>query len=425
MWPRGSSPGIEGIAEMRRRQPTIAFEASPAPEQTAAETLDRLRTALREGDVGGVISRLETVRSGKERDLLSDLVVSQGPEKAVKQLQRFWRHASATVTGERWVHDHEVEIYEDITMPDRETPLHSVTLLRRRDHRWHVVSTQNAPDLRPRLRIYCAADVPALDGAGFTRQWAAQHGPTAELMFHEGEGILNHPLEGWVGSVRGPVPLEDQRSEIPSVAAALIEVAVEPSRDAASRGRQLVWISRVTLEIAAWTNSRTVHVPAAERFLDVADFAAALGEGEMPAPHRIASTWVKLHRREKVAGRGYAATRGMSHFLQPEIEFLQADFSEQPKIEAISIALASAIVSGRLQPTRGSVVRISGARLLLDRGRRGPLPGETYGRYGAVRLLPATTGPLANNRTHQRLNAPLAPDSIDGGGGDPFAESDD
>ena len=100
----------------------------------------------------------------------------------------------------------------------------------------------------------------------------------------------------------------------------------------------------------------------------------------------------------------------MSHFLQPEIEYLLADFEDQPNIDAICVALASAMVSGRLLPTRGSVVRISGARFLLDRGRRGPLPEQTYGRHGAVRLLPADRGPLARNRTHQRLEAPLPPD---------------
>ncbi len=386
---------------MSGRHPTLAFEAPRTSEATPVATLEALRRALRAGDAEAVAARLETERRADEYDLLSALVDEVGPDRAVRQMQRFWKAADARTVLERTVSRDEVEVYEDIHLPS-EAPRSSVTLLRRREHRWRVVATQDAPSIRPRMLVYCSAGAPLIDDETFTLRWMEAHGPTAELFRDGAEGVLSNPLEGWVGSIRGPVKTNQRASEIPGLADAMIEVSVEPSDDAATRGRQLVWVARAALLVADFLGAKHLGVPGAERLIEAEQVAQTLGNHEYPPIHVIATTWVKLHRETH---DGFASTRGMSHFMKPEIEYALSDFEEVEDMDQVALSVASAAIGGRVTPIPGTVVRLGGVRCVLGESRRGPATGITYGPWGAVRLLPGERG-LPQSGAQVRITGP-------------------
>jgi hypothetical protein len=353
----------------------------------------RFREALRRADVVGVTSRLANdARRPNERDLLVDLIAAEGAEEAVQKLSPFWRDADVTIRGIRVVAEDEVEVYERITVPRRDLPIQSVTLLRRRDDRFKIVATSDAPDERFRIRVVRDSGAPAIDDVGFSRAWKERFGATAELlMLEDGDGVLSHPDEGWLGTVRGPVPATDQlglyEDEV-GTGATLIEVGVEPSDDLEERRRQLIWTTRVAHVLALGTGGHHLHVPAAERLIALDRLTDPFLNRD-PAASELAMAWVRLHSNNAESGPGFAATRGMTHFMAPEVEYALEDWDE-PKLAArVAIALATALIQTRTDAQIGTVVRAAGTRCFLTRARRGVRSRHTYGRFGALRIRPS------------------------------------
>ena len=140
---------------MKRRAKTLAFRPPVGVrDATPDEVVIEFRDSLKRGDVLGVAALLDTeARRPAERDVLIDLSAAEGPEQAVRKLSRFWRDAESRATCTRIVSEAEAEVYETIEVPKLPTPIHSVTLLRRRDEHWKVVFTVNAPDTRARLEL--------------------------------------------------------------------------------------------------------------------------------------------------------------------------------------------------------------------------------------------------------------------------------
>lgn len=371
---------------------------------SAIEALHQFRSALRAGETARVEALLHHGQPvDSESDLFAALRAEAGLPAAVAQLRRFWEAAKEERYAVRSVADHELEVYERITAPTLEGPLRSVTLMRRGENgAWRVVGTSNALDDRPRLFVYGSASGPQLDDVALSRRCVAADGPFAEVFMDGAEGVLSHPQKAWVGSLRGPLPNSAQLT-LPSLPDGFYEIAVEPDEGLGLRLEQLTWLCHVGIAAADAIGSTHVGVPGAERIIPRETLRHLLvrapSEGgsrattSLPA-HRLATVWVKVHRQPGLAGEGYVATRGLVHFGLPELEVRFSECDSAALLEQLTTATVSALTAGQLPTAAGCEFSLLGVRCRLEPGRRGVLPGHSYGPYGARRLV--VTGPEAN-----------------------------
>jgi len=355
------------------------LEESEDPLVDAMRALAELRAALERGDAEAVEPRLDLHAWGAgKRGLLSTLAAKQSVEDAVQQLAPFWQTADYEVQAARVVSPDEVEIYETVSHRNVQAPLQTLTLLRRRGGHWRHVTTADTPDEKLVATLLCPHE-PFLTDEPI---------PDARLERGSGEGRwrLVHPEHDWRAALRmGPIPKAKAASDDPELAPALarskhmVSVALSPSTDPAVRHAQLVWFANAVAGFGWALDANRVFVPLCDHLLH----RRALEVGDEPSVLELAKRYVVIR-----ASDGWTGTRGMSHFMQPEIEARTMDWKDEAAAARVVDAAADALLSGEIELTVRTEAEVRGLRCWVDYGRRGRRKGETYGRWGSVRLAP-------------------------------------
>jgi len=379
-----------------------AHEETAAPEQTVLA----LRHALRDGDADAVRRAvLWEARPPWERDLLIDLVAAEGIEVAVAKLRLFWRNARVRITAVRMTLEGDAEVYEELDAARADGVLHTVTLLRRVGHGFRVVNTTDATDDTVRVFVVRAAGDGTLDDGAFTRDLQIRVGAIAELLMENGEGTLGHPQEGWLARIRGPHPLSELMPGIAGLprtrppATEAWELVLDPRGAGERRRGQVAWLGRVAAELAAFDGAPWIYMPAAGKLTSTRVLRAAVG-AEGPTARGVAAAWVRL-----VTKGGWATTRGMCQLQLPEVEIQLEDWAEVNGARRLVGTVAMSLLNGRLDQDTHAVVRVGGIRCRVSEGRRGPEPGQSYGRWGAILVVPADRrGTVSHSETRMRLD---------------------
>lgn len=349
--------------------------------------LTRHRHALRAGDASGVGRTLDTrARRPRERDLLVDLVAAEGLELATRKLARFWRQAQTEVDAVRIVGPDEAEVYERLYPPHESRPLHVATVLRRgRDASWRVVTTQRSPADAVRLQIW-PAEVPPLRDEAFTEAFSNRWGPSGELVTDDGEGVLGHPTEGWIGALGWP-----------QAPGGPFELALVGAPDPDVRTRQVCWLSRCATVVASLTGAELAYANAARKVVAV-DVLGAIANAELPSARDLAGAWVALHR-----ARDLVFSRGLATFALAEVVASPAVWGSASIARKVAAGAVRAGLSGAMGLAPGEIVQIVGQRVTVEPGPRGPSAHESFGRWGAIELVPLS-GHTARSGVVRRLD---------------------
>lgn len=355
------------------------LEESEDPLIDAIRALAELRAALERGDAEAVRPKLDLHAYGAgKRGLLSTLAAEKSVEDAVQQLGPFWQTADYEVKAARVVSPDEVEIYETVSHRNIKQPLQTLTLLRRRGGHWRHVTTADTPDEKLVATLLCPNE-PFLTDEPI---------PDARLERGSSEGRwrLVHPEHDWRAALRmGPTPNRRIVSDDPEMAPALarsnhmVSVAISPSTDPAVRFAQLVWFANAVAGFGWALDADRVYLPLCDHLLH----RRALEVGDEPTVLELAKRYVVVR-----ASRGWVGTRGLSHLMQPEIEARTMDWKDEAAATRVVDATADALLAGEIELEVRTELEVRGLRCWVDYGRRGRRHGETYGRWGSVRLAP-------------------------------------
>ncbi|MBX3274301.1 MAG: hypothetical protein KF729_28805 [Sandaracinaceae bacterium] len=353
------------------------LEEPADPLLEALGAVAELREALRRGDADAVRPKLDLHSWGAgRRGVLSTLAATRSVEEAVAKLAPFWRTAEYRMDAGRVVSPDEVEVYETIVAPGGETDLRTLTLMRRRGGHWRQVTSMDAPDEKLVAALLCPrAPVALPEAAGDAR---IETGGTGSL--------LRGSREGWVARVRDvappdPADVTDRRlREALGATARVISLALLPSRERAARIAQLRWFAGAVAALGEALGAAHAYLPWIERLMA----PAALALPENADLDEIAARWVAV-----VAVDGWTGTRGMSHLMLPEVETRWIDWPDEEVATQIAVRAAEDLRDGECSLEPRTDVEVGGTRCRVDYGRRGAALGQTYGRYGAVRLAPS------------------------------------
>lgn len=364
--------------------PTAPSDATEL-DYAVLEGLGAHRDALRSGDSSTVDGTLDrAARRPSERDLLIDLIAAEGLRTAASKVGRFWRQAVTDVEAVRRVGEHEAEVYERLTLPGGDRSMDVVTLLRRgEDDAWRVVTTQRAPADVLRARLLGGRQG-ALDATRVTQELHTRWGRVAELvMAEDGDGVLGHPDRDWVGAVQG-------------VDGAL-EVALVPALDTATRREQMVWLSRCLVAIAQHVGAKQAWMPHAHKLIGVEQLEE-IAEAPSPSSRALIIAWAGMARD---AERVY--TVGLRAFGLPELVASSRDWNGSPPARKVIAAVARSAVGGATQLVAGRALSVGAVRAVLSDAPRGPAPGSTYGRFGAVLMRPLRAATVTDSGVVRRL----------------------
>ncbi len=353
------------------------LEEPADPLIEALRAVAELREALRRGDADAVRPKLDLHAWGAgRRGILSALAGTRSVEEAVSKLAPFWRTAEYQMDAARVVSPDEVEVYETIVAPGNEARLRTLTLMRRRGGHWRQVTSMDAPDEKLVVALICDAEPPALEGA---------LGPDAELVAGPPPRI-EHAREPWEAALRAapPPPLVDvldrRLREALEGAVRVLSVALLASAEPDERLEQLRWLADAVAKLAPRAGARRLYLPWIER---------VLLPGQLALPKDadlddLAARWVDV-----IEVDGWTGTRGMSHLQLPEVEARWIDWPSEDVATQIVMRAAEDMRDGGQALTPRSDVDVAGTRCRVDYGRRGAAIGQTYGRYGSVRLAPS------------------------------------
>jgi hypothetical protein len=355
----------------------------PRPDGDVLAALALHREALRVGDaasLAGTVAR--GARRPSERDLLVDLIAAEGMEPAARKMSRFWANARTHTAAVRWISDDEVEVYEQLSLPGGPQELDVVTLLRRIETGdWQVVVTQRAPADVLRVKVLSTSPEPIRDG-DVTREFTERYGRTGELILEEDIGVFGHPGRDWVASV---TPASDG-----------VEIALVPGADVITRAGQLAWLARVVQILAEHRGADRIFVPAARKIVG-RETISAVADSDAPTSRALLFAWAGLHRNDKVC-----YTAGLCSFGLPET---MAAFDEWPDPQTTRKVVGGAArgaVGGALKLIP-SAVTLGGYRTIIGPGPRGPTPGATFGRLGAISLRPLRSVTVTESGVVERL----------------------
>lgn len=321
------------------------------------------RRALRHGDIDAAVGAIEPSRV---KETLRDELARQ---------HRFWRDATVRQEHERAVTDDVLEIYEHVRHPCSARLFRVVSLLRRQaDGGWRLVETRDTPDEQIVAHVPCMDSILRADALRLDEpvDLTVQGPHRGSVLWLDGclAGLSIAPARE---VLRGPL----ERIAIASKAPRVLTLRMMLVGDRAERCHLL---ARFALAISTLVEERGpwVHIAPTDRVLhraQVRDQARAAAGGDADA---LTGFHVRYQTRA-----GIACTRGLCLFGLPEVEMSLVHVRRTPgalrEMARGMLALGDA-------PPLGAVVELLGMRFRVRRGRRGPAPGDTYGRWGAIRL---------------------------------------
>lgn len=361
-------------------------EVSEDPVLDATRAVAEHRAALASGDATIVERTLDLHTYGAgPRGLLSRLAGSESIPAAVHKLAPFFRKAKFTIEAARLLADDEVEIYEAMSHASLARPMRTVSLVRRRGGFWRVVTTADAPDEQIKVCLLLPAgprDIPKGSLAGAASALEVEAEPL------DGGALLVDELLGYQATVHVKDPFEagidatlPEVGDLVAASAAIAVVTMIPSTVSRERVHDLAWVGSAAACLAEAMKVERLLLPRCDRVLTAQELAEACQENA--DAKRLATAWVHFK-----VGEGWLGTRGMAHFMKPEIEVKLADFADPQAAARVVATTAGKVLTGGLDLAPGSSVEGDGGRYWVLLGRRGPVPGDTYGRWGAVTLMP-------------------------------------
>lgn len=359
----------------------------------AGEVVRALRAAMREKNVDAVQElRWLEPRPPGERDLLSDLAAAVGLETAIGQLARFWRCADVKPERIREIGSQEAEVYERLLLTGESLPI--VSLLRREGPAapWRVVCTKEAYDERFVLWV-AVSDAPLDDGSWMRA--LADRGGQGQLLMDGSSGVLGHPERGWLVHVRGPFVPTAWPPALPGEGGAIIELGSALSSTPEERREQLEWILEAAQVFLAELTGQAAYVPAHDRLI-LPQALAAAASGTL-SPQQALRFWAGL---EETDGRIH--TGGLGQLGLPEVE-ASVDLLDSPDLTARLVRwMGAGLVAGNA-PTMGTELLVGEREVLVTVGPRGPKRGKSYGRWGALALVPSSVAFSRGSRTRMRV----------------------
>lgn len=347
-------------------------------EHAAVATVEAFRAALRRADADEVQAlRWLAPRPPGERDLLSDLAAAEGVETAVRRLARFWRRADVRLEHVRTIGGLEAEIYERAALPDESLPILTVVRRIRADGPWRVVCTSAARD--ERFALWIPSGATGIDDVAWSRRFATRFGAGAELVMDGASGVLGDPERGWLAQVRGPFA-PGRWPEGLSGVEHLIELSALHLPEPRARSAQLVWLVRAATVFLEELGGHAAFLPTEGKLVHREALARAAAGALGP------EQTVRLWARVVEAGERMLATTGLRTLGLPEVEASVEPLGDATA-EALREVAARLVEAGSTSGRVGSELVIGHRVLQLVPGRRGPRPGRSYGRWGALSLI--------------------------------------
>jgi hypothetical protein len=359
------------------------------------ETLTRYQDALRREDIEDAAALL--YRDPAEDHPLLAVAGSQSKKRLVGNthdarrarlagelpaLSAWWRRAEVLESTARVVLDEQaVEIYQFVRHPDMPVPEWRVSLLRRTDGTWAVVETRRANDESVLVYLPAAVEFDPV-------RWALEY----RRLFGESIVVTGEQIQ-WPNGCRAAlryhawddsfVRYEYLGSE---VCAALrrkpriLEFSVLLEDNFDYRLDQLVAASRA-LCVFARLGYPLVYLALANVAEPAADVIRTLSNPTRD-PEKLGAFWVGFHSDAE-----FAYSRGLSYFALAEVE-VPIDPLGRDTAQALCMNTGILLLreGGVLRP--GDTVGAGATpEWRIVRGRRGPTPEETYGRYGSLQFV--------------------------------------
>lgn len=366
-------------------------------ERDAVAVVVQLRDALQRGDAEAAQAvRWLAPRPPGERDLLSDLAAAEGLEPAIRRLARFWARADVRLERVRVVDPLEAEVYERLGLPGESLPI--ATLVRRPavGAPWRVVCTNEAYD--ERFTLWLGANEAEVDDVSWSRAFVLRFGGGAELIMHdEAAGVLGAPEQGWLAHVRGPfVPLPWPPA-MPGEDGGIVELTAALTPSFEDRRGQLDWLLRAAAVFVDELGGQAAYFPTHDKLLHWQALEAAVN-GEL-RPDQALRFWARVEELD-----GHIHTSGLRQLGLPEVEAPVTLLGTPASTAALVRWLGTKLIESPGDVlTHGTELLLQHRAFAIAPGRRGPKPGRSYGRWGALRILELSSSVNRGSRTRLRV----------------------
>ena len=304
--------------------------------------------------------------------------------RAFEDERAFWRDVQVGHVVERVVSQDAVEVYVEAKLQTSGRAEWRCLLLQRMQGAWGIDELTRA--IVERAVAYLPA-APALHFPHWRAAFARQFGVT-EMEFAENRGVLR--LGDLAIALRrlGPDPrfagfdhLSPDATRAVAAHRDVLEMSASLDTAPDVRWSQLVGFARALWTFAA-TGAPAVYLPVSNVMEEAASVMKLL-EAPTPNPEYLAPFWVNFSRNQR-----FHYTRGMSHFMLPELEVPTRDRDESRHDLCVNIALHQ-LQKGPVVLPGNSIGAGPSPQWRVVPGGRGPSDSETYGIWGSIRLQPA------------------------------------
>ncbi len=161
----------------------------------------------------------------------------------------------------------------------------------------------------------------------------------------------------------------------------VLEVSLDLRAERDERWSQLAAFSRALWAFAA-TGAPAVYLPVSN-VMEEASSVKSMLASVSPVPEELAPFWVNFSRNEH-----FHYTRGMSHFMLPEIEVPARGKDRTRQDSCINLALHQ-LRNGPVLVPGNTIGSGPSPEWRIVPGSRGPNATETFGIWGSIRLEPS------------------------------------
>lgn len=304
--------------------------------------------------------------------------------KSFSEEHGFWRNADIDDLIERQISSDCVELYFWTRSAETNELQWRCLLMQKAETEWKVYELTRA--IIEKAVAYLPG-APELNISGWRAAFVAQFGDEC-VEWVEDDSLLRLGVHSLRLRRLDPEPqfarFDHLSAEAKQAVAAhrdVLEVSLDLRAEREERWSQLAAFSRALWTFAA-TGAPAVYLPVSNVMEEASSVKSMLASAS-PVPEELAPFWVNFSRNED-----FHYTRGMSHFMLPEIEVPARGKDRTRQDLCINLALhqlrngpvfvpGNTIGSGPLPEWR------------IVTGSRGPNATETFGLWGSIRLDPS------------------------------------
>ena len=362
-----------------------------SPAADAEEALSRFEGALAQGLLEAAIAQL--FRDPAEKHPLlqrasapqrESLLRGSGEAEARLRAQfgtlhGWWQDAKVVVTRSRVVHPELVEVYQDVVHPGSSLPARIVFTMRKMGDDWGYDGHEEAVDDTARAYL---PGLPPVDRASWEQAYQDIFGESVRFLEDRIEWseldfarVLGHPpspaFQRYEGLASETMAALERHERV-------VELAWPLAEDLDARVKVLTRMSRA-IYVFVQLGAPVVYLPVANKLLEPPE-AIRLLQNPKADVDELSAFWVDV-----TSNTDLAYTRGLGHFMLPEVEVPLDDDPGGRLDLCLNVAIYQMQQEVALRPgdTLGTTPKPTWR---ADYGRRGPSPDESYGRWGAVQL---------------------------------------